>query len=225
MEKQDKKWYVYMHTNKINNKKYIGITSEKDPNRRWKNGFGYKQQVFFRAIQKYSWENFDHEIILTNLTEKEAKIKEQELIAKYQSNNPLYGYNRSKGGDVLPEKTPELLEKISSSLKEYYKTEEGIERKRQISKQKKKYYSTHDAPFKGRKHSEETKKIMSEKAKQRKPNRSIPINMVDDNNNIIKSFNSKQEVLKFLNIICYTSLNKALMQHTKYRNYFWEYTN
>lgn len=225
MEKQDKKWYVYIHTNKINNKKYIGISSEENPNRRWKNGYGYRQQVFFRAIQKYGWDNFEHEIVITNLTESEAKIKEQELIAQYNSNNPNYGYNRSKGGDDLPEKTPELLEKISNTLKQYYQTSEGLQRKQEISQQRKEYYQTHNAPFKGKHHTKETKQIMSEKAKQRKPNRSIPINMIDDNNNIIKSFNSKQEVLNFLNIVCYTSLNKALNQHTKYKNYFWEYAN
>lgn len=134
----------------------------------------------------------------------------------------MYGYNRSKGGDILPEKTPELLEKISNSLKEYYKTEEGIKRKQQISEQQKKYYSTHDSPFKGKQHTEETKKIMSKKAKERKPNRSIPINMLDENNNIIQTFESKQEALKFLNIVCCTALNKAINNHTRYKNYYWE---
>lgn len=218
----NKKWYVYMHTNKINNKKYIGISSEANPNRRWKNGYGYKQQIFYRAIQKYGWENFEHKIIYNNLTEKEAKTKEQELIKQYQSNNPLYGYNRSKGGDDLPEKTPELCKKISNSLKEYYKTEEGQLQKLKIKKRQLEYYSTHEASFKNKKHTEKTKKIMSEKAKQRKPNRSISIKMLDKNKNIIKIFNSKKEVLEFLNLVCYTTLNKAIKEHTLYKGYYWE---
>ncbi len=40
------KWYVYMHTNKINNKKYIGITGLKRYWDRWRSdGSGYKTQI------------------------------------------------------------------------------------------------------------------------------------------------------------------------------------
>ena len=219
----DKKWYVYIHTNKINQKKYIGISSEPNPNTRWKNGNGYKHQIFYRAIEKYGWDNFEHEIIISELTEQEAKEKEIELIAQYDTNNPNFGYNRSKGGDDLPEKTPELIKKISNSLKEFYQTKEGQKRKEIISEQRKEYFKTHKNPFKGQHHTEETKKIMSEKAKQRKPNRSIPIDMVDKNNNIIKTFESKQEVLQFLNRVCYDPLNKALKNHTLYKDYYWQY--
>jgi hypothetical protein len=49
---------VYKHTNKYNNKIYIGITKQ-NPIKRWANGKGYKINSHFRnAIEKYGWDNF-----------------------------------------------------------------------------------------------------------------------------------------------------------------------
>lgn len=87
---------VYKHTCP-NSKVYIGITQQ-EPKNRWLNGYGYKKQIFYRAISKYGWENIKHEILYFNLTEKEAKEKEIELISKYDSTNPKYGYNVVEGG-------------------------------------------------------------------------------------------------------------------------------
>lgn len=89
---------VYCHTNKINGKRYVGITKQK-PEVRWCNGHGYDTQYFRRAIDKYGWEEFTHEILFTNLTEDEAKQKEIELIAKWDLTNPNKGYNITMGGD------------------------------------------------------------------------------------------------------------------------------
>ena len=92
-------YIVYMHTSP-NNKRYIGITSQ-SPNRRWrKDGEGYKKHLYFyKAIKKYGWKNFKHEILFNGLTKKEAEQKEIELIAYYNSNNENYGYNLSIGGE------------------------------------------------------------------------------------------------------------------------------
>ena len=97
----EKEYSVYMHINKVNDKKYIGITSQ-PVSRRWrKNGEGYKQCVlFYRAIKKYGWDNFEHIVLKEKLTEQEAKQMEKNLIKKYNSNNKKYGYNLTDGGEM-----------------------------------------------------------------------------------------------------------------------------
>ena len=90
---------VYCHTNKVNGKKYIGITKN-SPERRWQNGYGYKNNKhFFSAINKYGWDSFLHEIWYTNLTFDEACKIEREMIKKYDSTNPKNGYNVDSGGN------------------------------------------------------------------------------------------------------------------------------
>lgn len=110
-----KKYVVYCHTNKMNGKKYVGITCQK-PEKRWSNGKGYERSPhFYSAIQKYGWEEFTHEILFTGLTVDEAKLKEIELIAKWDLTNNENGYNCTEGGDC-------------SSLKGKTRSKESIEK-------------------------------------------------------------------------------------------------
>lgn len=52
-------WIVYMHKNKINNKVYIGQTHRTLEERSQAHGTGYKKcLLFWRAIEKYGWDNF-----------------------------------------------------------------------------------------------------------------------------------------------------------------------
>lgn len=82
---------MYMHTNSINKKVYIGITQQK-LRIRWKNGLGYRDnEEFYSDIKKYGWDNFTHEIIKDKCDYKEARDLETDLIIKYDSVNN--GYN------------------------------------------------------------------------------------------------------------------------------------
>lgn len=106
-------YYVYLHQNKINNKRYYGITSEDKPEKRWKKGY-YHNQHFQSAIDKYGWDNFEHIIIYKNLTKKEAELKEQELIAEFNTTNPNKGYNLTSGGGLGVFRHSEKSKKLMS---------------------------------------------------------------------------------------------------------------
>ena len=108
---------MYCHTNNTNNKKYVGITSGK-PEKRWKNGLGYKHnKYFYDAIQKYGWEEFSHDILFSELNKKEAEEKEIELIAKWNLTNRTFGYNIESGGNLGKKLSEETKRKISENTK------------------------------------------------------------------------------------------------------------
>lgn len=108
------KYCVYCHINKTNGKKYIGITKQK-PERRWRNGKGYKSQIFSKAIEKYGWDNFEHTILEDNIPENLIEYKEQYYIQLYNTVVPS-GYNSTTGGEHF-EANDELKRRFSESRK------------------------------------------------------------------------------------------------------------
>ena len=149
---------VYQHKNKINGKVYIGITSQK-PEQRWRNGEGYKSSPhFYSAIQKYGWDNFEHNILFVELTKEQACLKEQELIKEFNSMNREYGYNSTSGGDVFV-MNEETKQKISQAL---IGNQNNLGHS--CSEEKKKKISEAQ---KGREFTEEHKQKLSEAAKNR----------------------------------------------------------
>lgn len=138
----EKKYFIYKHTNKINGKVYIGQTCQK-PEKRWQNGLSAysHNQHFYNAIKKYGWNNFEHEILLENLTQKEMEYWEDYYIEFYESRNPEKGYNIMKGGKKSPFQelweNQSFREKISQQqselMKERLKDPKERERLKQIS--------------------------------------------------------------------------------------------
>ena len=95
----NKNYIVYCHINKINGKKYIGITQ--NIKKRWNPSSYQKCQKFYSAIKKYGWNNFEHIIIHKNLTKEQACQQEITLIKKHKTQNRNYGYNVSVGGEIF----------------------------------------------------------------------------------------------------------------------------
>lgn len=118
MNTNNKNFCVYEHVFP-NGKRYIGITSKK-PTKRWENGKGYDknhQPVMYNAIHKYGWDNIEHNILFENLSEKEAKEKEKELIQFYHTfiyDPECMGYNMTLGGEgTIGHKSTEKIKQVN----------------------------------------------------------------------------------------------------------------
>ena len=126
----EKTWYVYIHiipkaiTGYNHDKYYVGITSQDKPHWRWRaNGYGYKGNChFWRAIQKYGWDNIQHDVIASGLTKSEAVQMEIKLIKLLQSNDKMFGYNSTTGGDGYTKpQTEEMKQLLSQVARERWK--------------------------------------------------------------------------------------------------------
>lgn len=143
-------YYIYLHYLKKDSDKarYVGRTI-RTPKKRWgKDGQGYKEQYFYQAILKYGWDNFEHLILEEGDADSFAYLSEREKYwTKYYKADDITngGYtilSGGIGGQYTPEErkrlskvmrqsyidNPMKKEKISNSLKEYYKKNPNIQK-------------------------------------------------------------------------------------------------
>ena len=161
---------VYVHVCP-DGKRYVGMTRQ-DVYKRWHGGSGYKnQKEFYKAISEFGWENIEHQIVAENVDLKTAGEKEQELIKKYDTQNPEHGFNTKNGGQTFGEHSEEFLDSLKDRM-----TGNTYCLGRKISKdhikalsngRKLKGYEREKGVFS---HTEETKKKLSELAKKRYEN-------------------------------------------------------
>ena len=89
---------IYMYVNKINGKRYIGLTI--DFNRRYNEHLKYNTQLIDKAIDKYGIDNFDIIILAHDIQTKEQMNNYEEFFIKRYNTLAINGkgYNIAIGG-------------------------------------------------------------------------------------------------------------------------------
>ena len=251
MEEIKGEYKVYVHINKINGKLYIGQTKHTLLKRSHPDGSGYKHsRHFYNSINKYGWENFEHIVLIDNLTLDKANIIEEELIKKYNTTNGKYGYNMYSGGlnHTPSEETRKLMsdnhkgEKHWNYGKHWSKEVKEKMRKTNTGRVITEEWRQHMSKSKtGKKFSDEWKhnislsklgsknpmygKHLSEKAKQLRKEKAKNILQYDLNGNFIKEWECVGDIKKKYNISessIYTCCeNKAKSAY----GFIWKYKN
>ena len=105
---------IYMYTNKINGKRYVGQTTRTLEKRHYQHLFQH-ESYFDRALQKYGKDNFTLEILADDITNiDELNRLEEYYIEKYDTFNN--GYNLNRGGENRTRFSKEDRDKIIDLL-------------------------------------------------------------------------------------------------------------
>lgn len=170
---------VYIHTFP-NGKRYIGLCKGSEK-KRW--GIGGKKYanhpIMNAAIQKYGWDNIQHEVVATGLTQQEAMKMEETLIAQYKTFPPSlgFGYNCTSGGESRLPSDEERATRSKKSL-EWWSNPQNKEKwvrnrtgkKKNLTDEQRKEIGRRLSEFnRGKPLSDEHKMKISESAKGHKP--------------------------------------------------------
>ena len=133
---------LYVITNKINNKKYVGQVNQpygylnrfKDHYKESIYCYAKKRYLclFHAAIIKYGIENFKTELILNNIPESEIDDLEKFYIKKYHTffrDKDCWGYNMTEGGQGVHgyKHTSKTIEILSKKSKEWWKNLKNLD--------------------------------------------------------------------------------------------------
>ena len=171
--KSNNYYCVYVHICP-NDKKYYGYTSLQ-PEKRWGNGRGYKNQSdFYNDILFYGWNNIKHLIIADNLSKEEAELLEEQLIRTNRTYDSNYGYNKFIGSKHTDEQKEAMSERMSGTNNPMFGRTHTDEVKAKLSKiskgkviseeqkvQQSKAMSGKNNPMFGKTHSKEAKAKIS----------------------------------------------------------------
>ena len=160
---------IYLATNKINNKKYVGKSYSSMEERKADHLYSAKtgsRFVFHNAIRKYGWINFEWDVVEENVPDDKLNELEIDSIKWFGSKVP-HGYNMTDGGEGTLgwEPTEESRAKMREKATGRKHTNETKKALAEISSNREQTQQAKDKVRKfhtGRKRSQETVKRLSE---------------------------------------------------------------
>ena len=204
--------YIYRHIFP-NGKVYIGQTCQK-PEYRWNYGKGYKTSPFiFNAINKYGWDNIEHQILFSNLDQLNADIIEEDLIYYYKQIGK--SYNLANGGSVnrgwkMSEEAKEKLRIISTGRTMSDEAKEKI-RKSKLGENNPNY---------GKSPSKETRQKLSKALKGKGAKK---VKQIDpESGEVVKIWNSQIEACEFYNGNP-GLISDAIRRNSLTKGYYWKF--
>lgn len=223
---------VYKITNLVNGKLYFGIT-KCGIRIRWNqhkhNGLRRTKNTFLaKAIGKYGADNFKIELVKDCTSESEMYELEKMLIHLYRTNNRIYGYNNSAGGEISSKGM-----KHSQASKELISQQQKLRVRQPHSKeaiQKMKIAAKGRDMSKAQKISAVKRKgvPLSDERKMQLSNSSSPVNkvaifMLNKDKHILHSFNSVSEAARKMGIK-QSGISNVLTNKAKTSGgYLWQY--
>lgn len=185
--------YIYVITNTVNNKQYVGQTNA--PHRRWiehkylgKHVPNQYTSYLYQAMRKYGTNSFSFQI-LERVQLSQMEEKEKEWITTLNTMAPN-GYNLTSGGKLLcgdnnpfygKKHTTETKQKISEANKGRVASPQEIEMRKRINAGEKN-------PFYGKKHSPETVEKIKATNRQKGNYQATSIRMKGNNLNRYKKY-------------------------------------
>lgn len=215
---------IYLITNKINGKKYVGKTLYSLKKRFDEHCIGYKDNHMYidSAIHKYGKENFTIDV-LTTCDDSEWKYWENFYINQCNSHWSEGGYNLSWGGDHNPMEdeevkrrhavacaSPEHREKL---MKASTGKKHTLESRAKMSKIQKEVYKNPE---------------LRRKVKLNQPKR-IPVDMLDADDNLVMHFDTLMDACRYFGKSCaYSSSIKNMIdkynkngKRSRFLGYYW----
>lgn len=224
---------VYCHTSP-NGKRYVGISN--NPEKRWNNGKGYiKNYLFYKAIEKYGWDNFTHEILYENLSIDEAGEIEKKLISEWNLTDPNYGYNLREGGNgKFSEHSRYLMSKARKGNTNAAGQYHSLENRKQISESLKEYYKEHPVQKLDMSDNKAYQEIITKRQELTHIKRSLatsgasnpsarPIKQLDKDGNLIEEFAYATLAAKKYNLDLSSIIRCCRGKQKTCGGYKWEY--
>ena len=203
---------VYLITNTVNNKQYVGVTYrgyEARFREHINDALNNSKTMLHNAIRKYGQQCFMIELLESNIPDSLIDKKEMYYISKYKTFYADGGYNMTLGGGGMAgyKHTKEAIHKISASLKGhiYPKSRNhkiklamiGREYKQEwkdaLSLSRLGRFKGEDNPFYGKHHSNKTKELIS------KANTKCPIIQIDPHTaKVVNEFANRNEAGRWI---------------------------